>query len=101
MGVGVENRSPYWPVRTARRREGEFAGIELRNPVGVTYWTDEQWSWIYCESLDVLVGGDSPAEAELRFMEVLLQRKLECLQQERSGGENVDWGRVSKYREIL
>ena len=88
-------------VRTAKRREGEFAGIELRNPVPVTYWTDEEWSWIYCDILDVLVGGDSPAEAELQFMKVLLDRKLECLQQVRSGAENIDWQRVSKYREIF
>ena len=88
------------PVRTCRRQEGEFIGLELRKPVEVTYWTDEEWSWIYCERLDVLVGGDSPAEAELRFMKVLVDRKLDCLQQERGGGV-VDWEKVSKYREIL
>ncbi len=91
----------YVPVRTVQRKEGEFAGIELRNPISVTFWTDEAWSWIQCEPLDIIVGGDSPAEAELRLMKVLLDRKLDCLQQQRSGGEMVDWERIAKYREIL
>lgn len=88
------------PVRTVERKEGLFSGVELRVPVEVTYWTDEAWSWIYCEGLDVLVGGDSPMEAEYRFMRVLLDRKLDCLQQGRADGPR-DEEKIGKYREIL
>ena len=90
-------------VRTARKRVEEFGAFELRTPVVVEYWTDEDWSWVFCEKLDILAGGDSPAEAEIRFFMMLLQKKLACLEWSRngSGGFGVDAQMAQKFREVL
>ena len=95
---------PLWmqmPVHRMEKSEGMFMGIELRMPVEIVYWTDEDWSWIHCEELDILVGGDSPAEAELQFMKVLLDKKLACLQAGRSGSNGIPAEVIAKFRRIL
>ncbi len=96
--------NPLWarmPVNSMVKSEGLFMGIELRAGVEVIYWTDDQWSWVHCPELDILVGGDSPAEAELQLMKVILDRKLACLQAGRSGNNGVSEEMIAKYRRVL
>jgi hypothetical protein len=96
---------PWRPVvRTPEKKIGKIEAFELRGPVLVEHWTDEGWSWMFSKELDILAGGDSPAEAEIRFFMILLQKKLACLQWVRcgvEGGIKVDERMVEKMREVI
>lgn len=87
-------------VRRPERQSAICSGFELRNEVLVEYWTDDKWSWMFCEELEILVGGNTPAEAELLFYRELIDKKLVCVRARRGEAE-MPQEMIDKFARIL
>lgn len=98
------SRMPWRPiVRVAEKRIKKFDGIWFNKSVVVEYWTEKDCSWVFNSELEILAEGRTPAEAEMRFAKILIDKKLAALEWVRNGmqGEGMDGKTVQKLLEVL
>ena len=87
----------------AERRDSQIEGYLLARPVPVTIWGDGSVVWVRNEELNILCNGLNEEEASLRFLSVLIHKKLSCLEYSRNGyeGQGVNEGYCAKIKEYF